>query len=193
VTGFTTIAESDGGHWTLNGSVTGDGTLDLGSDGTLTLNGAVNISTVAFGASGSSNLSLETPAQFSSTLSGFGSGDTIYLAGIAADSLTYTAHVLTLFGSAGDVVDTLSFMGKYDAADFSLRAVGNGTEILFAGTDAAVRGTGLPDFMPQGVGGPDAIGGGFNGAPGAWQLVSEPDRIIDGLAMLHTGHAWPGS
>lgn len=139
ITGFTTIDETAHAHWTLHGSITGTGAIALGSGSNLTLNGAVSIAKVDL-ATGDT-LHLGTPGQFTSTIAGFGSGDTVDVSGILAASLTYNAGTLTLLDAGGSVLDTLSFAGKYSQADFGLASDTNGgTDIIFAGKEDAVSG-----------------------------------------------------
>jgi hypothetical protein len=92
----------------------------------------VKIDSIAFGAN--DLLVLGTPGWVTSVLSGFGTGDTIDLSGIAAGSLNYASGRLTLYGLDQHVVDTLAFSANYNTNDFALHADGaGGTDIVFTG------------------------------------------------------------
>jgi hypothetical protein len=134
VAGFRHIEAAANSKWTLAGDIGGPGSLQLGAGSSVTLDGAVSIAHVAFGASGSAQLTLDMPAQLGSVFSGFDTGDVIDLQGIAATSLSYANGTLSLLDSAQTVVDTLVFTGHYTQSDFALRADGAGTEVVYAGT-----------------------------------------------------------
>ncbi len=153
VTGFTTIEENAQANWSLGGSITGTGALDMGKHATLTLDGTVSIATLAFAAAGHDTLKLDQGTLLTSALAGFGTGDSIDLAGIQASTLKYADQTLTLFDAAGNLVDTLSFDGAYTQADFALQATKNGTDLLFAGTLPPAGMAHMPD-TPQG---PDGL------------------------------------
>ena len=100
------------------------------------LDGAVSIAKIAFGGSG--NLTLVDPTMVGSSLAGFGQGDAIDLQGIAAKSLGYSGGTLTLYGATGQVLDTLSFAGRYTIANFTLHGDGQGgVRVAYAATPAA--------------------------------------------------------
>jgi hypothetical protein len=186
VTGFTTLDEDAHGRWTLAGTITGDGALNIGADATLTLNGSVSIATVAFDAGGNERLTLDVPGAFASPLSGFGSGDSIDLVDIQATSLKYTGHMLTLFGANGSTVDTLTFDGKYTQADFALQATRGGTEVIYAG--AHDQPWGLSDFLPQGIMAPQDAHGAFGAVPTAGYLAVGLEHGLEDVVMVHFGH-----
>jgi hypothetical protein len=135
VTGFTTITEDASAHWTFSGSISGKGTLDIGTKAQLTLHGTVSIASIAFAAPGASTLTLETAKAVTSIFSGFGPGDIIDLPTIQANALTFQQNTLTLLNSNNQVVDTLLFANGLTQQDFGLAAAGTGTEILYAGPD----------------------------------------------------------
>jgi hypothetical protein len=135
VTGFSSIVEDAHAHWSLTGTISGTGVVEIGEAARLTLNGPVSIRFIAFGAGGDERLALENPTQVTSTFSGFGSGDIIVLSDILATSPQYSNGTLTLFDANHNIVDTLAISGDYDAADFALQPHGNGTEIVYAGED----------------------------------------------------------
>jgi hypothetical protein len=135
VTGFTTITEDASAHWTFSGSISGKGTLDIGTKAQLTLHGTVSIASIAFAAPGASTLTLETAKAVTSIFSGFGPGDIIDLPTIQANALTFQQNTLTLLNSNNQVVDTLLFANGLTQQDFGLAAAGTGTEIFYAGPD----------------------------------------------------------
>jgi hypothetical protein len=132
VTGFTTITESAHATWTLEGKVSGSGTLSMGSGTHLELGGPVSIATIQF-TSGTQNLQLDSTSSVTSTFAGFGTGDSIDLIFINATSLKYANGTLTLLDANGKAVDKLAFAGTYTANDFSLHSITNGTEVDYAG------------------------------------------------------------
>jgi hypothetical protein len=137
VTGFANITEDANAIWTLNGTVSGAGTLALGGGATLTLGGTISIGTIAF-AAGGALLTAEAPHALTSTFSGFGTGDVIDLANLVATSFSYANNTLTLFNN-GDKppVDLLTFAGNLSQSDFTLKSDGHGgTDILHAGAHA---------------------------------------------------------
>ena len=137
VTGITTIDEKAGGIWTLQGSISGQGTVDIGKGASLTLTGgAVSIPSVVFAHGGDDTLVLGSPASFTATLSGFGSGDQIDLAGVKANALSYANGTLTLFGAGHSTVATLNFAGSYSTANFTLEEQHGTAEVLYTGNPA---------------------------------------------------------
>jgi fibronectin-binding autotransporter adhesin len=187
VTGFTTIDEDAHAHWTLTGTITGNGALSIGEDSSLTLNGSVSIGAVGFASGGNDRLTLDAPNAFSSPLSGFGSGDSIDLAGIQATSLKYANHTLTLLDVNGTIVGALTFQGKYTQADFALQASHGGTDVIYAGTDN--ESWGFRDFLPQGIAQPEDAHGAYDATQAASYLAAGLGRELEGVAIVHFGHA----
>jgi hypothetical protein len=148
VTGFNTIQEAAKADWTLQGSITGTGAIDIGSGDKLTIDAPVSIPTIAF--TGPADLTLGEPNAVTTIFSGFSTGDIIKLIGIEASSLTFNADTLTLLNASGATVDTLTFTGKYHKSDFALQPLGANTEIVFAGPDAPIAGP-LQDFQSDGA------------------------------------------
>jgi hypothetical protein len=183
VTGFTTINEAANARWTLSGIISGTGSIEIGGGATLTLDGTVSISTLAFGSVGNETLRLEKPVDFTSSLSGFGAGDTIFLSGIEATSLIYAGHSLTLFDASGTAVDTLTFDGRYIQADFGLDAVQSGTNLIFARAEMAPNDFLHPTFGPP----PYEPLAGAGGLPFATGFRQAPEDTV----MLHFGHVLP--
>ncbi len=179
ITGFSTITEDSHAHWTLDGAISGTGSIALNSDAYLALSsGTVSIASIVFGAGGGETLYFGAPASVSSTLSGFGTGDRIDLDNIQASSLKYADGTLTLLDANNAIVDTLTFAGNYNTADFTLQREGQTTEVVYAGENA------LPlsrNFMTQN-----------NGHASLSPLVAEPVHMAmphqDGLPFFM---AWP--
>jgi hypothetical protein len=106
-----------GGTLSFIGGVTGAGSLDIASAATLSLSGSVSSGQrVAFEAA-AGQLKLGLPAQFSGSIYDFVKGDTIDLASIAASSLTFSGHALTVHESGGATF-ALNFAGTYTQANF---------------------------------------------------------------------------
>jgi autotransporter family porin len=139
VTGFTTVTESAHATWTLQGTLTGAGTLTIGSGSHLELSGPVSIATIQF-ANGAQNLELDKPGAVTSTFAGFGTGDSIDLVSINAASLQYANGTLTLLDANGKALDKLLFSGSYSQSDFALHSIANGTELDYAGPAPATLG-----------------------------------------------------
>jgi hypothetical protein len=179
VTGFTTIDEENKADWSLTGTITGGGVLAMGNDATLALSGNISIATLSFGAGGNDILDMAKSTPLTSALSGFGSGDVIDLAGIQASSLKYAGQTLTLLGTNGSVVDTLTFDGKYTQADFALQAVHGGTDLLFAGSESPA------DFLPEIFG--QQPGGliGLAPEPGGLHILNDFARSLENTILFH--------
>jgi len=146
VSGYGTIASTgigifdrgsitaSGGTLVLDGVVHGSGAVQIAAGSTLKLTadtiGGVQIAFLGAGAS------LDLPHGFAddATIHGFGSGDSIVVAG-AADALSWNAHddVLSV-SSAGQVVDTLRFSGSFLSNPFALSQTSAGAIITLAGT-----------------------------------------------------------
>jgi hypothetical protein len=184
ITGFRTIDEDASGHWTLAGDIAGEVSLSIGTDATLTLNGIVSIAAVGFDVGGGERLDLDAPMQFTSALSGFGTGDTINLVGLQATSLKYGGHILNLLNAEGSIVETLTFEGKYTQDDFALHAMHGGTEILYAGANDQHEG--MSDFLPPCVAPIQDEHGDFGAVLTDFYLVTGFERgMVD--VMLHPG------
>jgi hypothetical protein len=135
ITGITDIVADAGAHWRLDGALSGAGTLTLEAGARITLGGTVNIATIAFTGADSA-LHIDTKAAPGSAFTGFGAGDVIDLAAVQAQSLHFSAGVLSLYGANGGLVDTLHFTGNYQQSDFSLQPYGAGTDVVYAGAGA---------------------------------------------------------
>jgi hypothetical protein len=162
VAGITDFVEGTDARWTLSGSLTGAGALDIGADARLTLDGASSIATIAFAAGGYGRLTLEQPALVTSVLAGFSIGDKIDLSGIQATSFKLSHDTLTLFNASHAVVDTMQFSGHLTDADLFVYVDGRSTDITYAGTGQAA-------------------------APVEWQHAGLPHAGLPHAGMLHGG------
>ena len=135
ILGITAISEDAGGNWTLQGTVTGPGELDIGKRAHLTLSGGpARISTIAFASGGHATLTLGSAAGVTSVFSGFGGGDSIDLDSVQGTSLSYADGTLSVLGANEAVLATLDFAGSYTLADFRLDTDGANTDIVYAGS-----------------------------------------------------------
>ncbi len=150
-----------GGPITVQGEVTGFGTLDgaLDNSGTIGATGGSLVVTGALTASGTltvtagavlrlestsaasqtvtfsgGKLVLDSLAGSQAVIAGFGRGDTIDIAGVAADTGSFAGGVLALSNSAGGGgLGALSVAGAYQDTNFHVVALNPGTtEITFA-------------------------------------------------------------
>ncbi len=154
-TGLTTIAETTGANWTLQGSNTlsagtsliarddstltitgslsGSGALRLDSGATISADAGLGVASLRF-TGGSEKLSLGSADPVSTAIAGFSTGDTIHL-GFAVSKLSFADHVLTLFDGTNQI-ETLTLDGHYTAADFQLHSSSGSADIVYAGGSA---------------------------------------------------------
>src|SRR6516164_6470527 len=99
----------------------------------------INFGSVVFDASAAWTVTLDNPAAFTGTISGFASGDVIDLTGRAATNVTYSSSVLTVLNGDATVA-TLNLAGSYTSADFSLSPDG------FGGPEPGIAVTGPPEI-----------------------------------------------
>lgn len=106
---------------TITGSLNGSGSAAIDPGVVLDISGQLGLASMNFISGGNETLALGGPGSVTSTISGFGSGDTIDLLHAAgtSDSFSFFNNTLTVTGSQG-VVDTLDFAPGYSGADFSL-------------------------------------------------------------------------
>jgi hypothetical protein len=111
----------------------------------------VNFASVVFDPGAAWTVTLDDPAAFTGTISGFASGDIIDLTGRAATNVTYSSGVLTVLNGDATVA-TLNLAGSYTSADFSLRPDGLG------GPETGIAATGPPAIAApsSATGAPDA-------------------------------------
>jgi VCBS repeat-containing protein len=154
-----------GGNITINGAITGSGHALISGAGTLGF-GAASSADVTFAADAAGRLTLEHPAYFTGTISGFSSDDQIDLANInyATASLynvTYSAStdITTLVITDGTSANTLQFVGNYTVhTAWHVSSDSHGGTLL---TDAPVDGSAAPsaelaDTMATALTTPDA-------------------------------------
>ena len=112
--------------------MTGSGTLQISGGGVLDLGGAVNSgATIQFEGTGG-KLNLNAPASFSGLFKGFGLGDTIDLAGIAATSASYSNTLGDLIVSDnGSTVASLPLVGEIPGTQFSVLSDGGSGSLVF--------------------------------------------------------------
>jgi len=175
-TGITTIDEAAKANWTLtggailqsgqtlnvdgaltiSGTASGGGTAVIESGATLMADGALSVTSVQF-SGGTESLVLGSATSVTSTLSGFGIGDTIDLVKLVANGERFADGTLTLLSGSTQVAQ-LALAGNYTSNNFTLTSDGHGgTDIGFvAGAHAAMaQDFGLPqdatDWLPQHV------------------------------------------
>ena len=128
------------------GAVDGAGGSDVlelaAGTGNKTLSGLgtsfTNFETVVFDPNAGWTVTLDNPAAFTGTISGFAAGDILDLTGRAATGVTYAGGVLTV-KNGGAVVTALHLTGSYTTADFSLSSDGHGgTNIGIGGQPAGI-------------------------------------------------------
>jgi hypothetical protein len=127
---------AENGTLTLATGLSGatSGTVQIDSGATLVAGSSVSGNQMVFG--GPASLILVDPTAITGTIGSFGSGDVIDAEGLNANTLTYAGGTLTLEFN-GTKLATLSFLGTYDASDFSLTSDGHGgTDISFTGSKA---------------------------------------------------------
>jgi hypothetical protein len=126
-----------GGALTISGTASGGGTAAIDSGAKLTVDGALSVASVQF-TGGTESLVLGSPTSVTSTLSGFGTGDTIDLVKLVANGEHFAHGTLTLLSGSMQVAQ-LTLAGNYTSNNFTLTSDGNGgTDIGFvAGAHAA--------------------------------------------------------
>jgi hypothetical protein len=148
-----TITESSTGQLTIDGSLTGTGTIDI-SQLPLTLNGAVGAGqSIAF--SGTSEvLDLGSPNSFSGTVTNFAAGDTIDLTSVPLGSITamtFISGVLTLTEATGKIDIAFADPNQFGADHFALFSDGAGTGITLSSAAVAGAHTGEPALTHAGA------------------------------------------
>ncbi len=137
---------AQGGTLGLHAIVTGTGAITIDAGATLDVFGTLTAAGIDF-ASGGDTLVLGKPADVTTTLSGFGTGDTVDLQKIIATTLTYSGGTLTLLDGTTPV-KTLILSGDYTLADFAVQSDGGtGTDVYYAAQDAIA--TAAPSYHVQ--------------------------------------------
>jgi VCBS repeat-containing protein len=154
-----------GGNITINGAVTGSGSAMISGAGSLGF-GAASSADVTFAADAAGRLTLEHPAYFTGTISGFSNDDQIDLANISyatasVYNVTYnaSADLTTLVITDGTSANTLQFVGNYTVhTAWHVSSDSNGGTLL---TDSPLDGSAassaeLADTMATALATPDA-------------------------------------
>ena len=97
----------------------GTGAVDIGANGTVTLNNGADANSLANFLADTGSLELSNPMNFLGTIAGFALGDSIDLRLVAANTATLAGGVLTLKENLATVAK-LHFSGSYSLADFHL-------------------------------------------------------------------------
>ncbi|HMK01227.1 MAG TPA: hypothetical protein VK552_18070, partial [Reyranella sp.] len=120
-----------GGNLLLYGRVMGAGTLAATTGSTLTLQAAVGADqTLAF--SPNARAVLDDARAFDGTITGFGAGDVLNIAGTTATSATWSNGMLTLATAFGAI--QLNVSGSYASNGFTVQADGLGGTNVTGGT-----------------------------------------------------------
>jgi hypothetical protein len=147
-----TIAASRG-VLVLESAVSGAGTITIAAGASLLAVKSLAARDVVFETGGPARLIIDPAANVTSTLSGFGAGDTIDLRGLDVASVTFSRGTLTLENGDGVAIGSMHFLGSYTKANFALSPdTASGTSIAFAATPAVLAEANsrmLEDFMPS--------------------------------------------
>ena len=126
------VLTAQGGTLAVHADIIGAGNATIDAGATLDAFGTLAVASVVF-AGASASLALDKPTDATSTLSGFGAGDTIDLVRLLANGESFENGTLSLT-EGGSVVATLALAGNYTSNDFTLTSDGNGgTTIGFVG------------------------------------------------------------
>ena len=136
------------------------GTIDLVGTGAAEFKVAVDAGQSLLFTGKGGFLTLDDPATFAATIKGFKKGDTIDLAAVTADAVSFSKGKLTIT-DAGTPVATLALKGHYKTREFVVTSEGAaGTEITIGAPATGAA----PHFLDAG---PSAHRGGSPGAEGA--------------------------
>jgi T5SS/PEP-CTERM-associated repeat protein len=131
------VVSASGGTLVLNSVVSGTGQMQIADGSTLVLNGSsIGVPSIAFTGS-TGTLSLAHGIAEHATITGFGAGDSILMAGVDGMSFNASTDVMTLT-SGTQVVDTLHLSGSYASNAFTLTQSGADAMIGFASAHPAV-------------------------------------------------------
>jgi hypothetical protein len=171
------IAEAKSDTLTIDGAVSGAGTIDV-SAAPLTLNGGVGSGQqIVFSGTGET-LVLGDAAAIAGKIEGFALGDTIDLSGVASSAIQgthFAGGVLTLDATGGDIKLTFASPAGFGSDIFDLAADGHGTMITLT----------KPGKM--GMLAPDAVSG------GGWMLSDENPSIAGWLLSAVARHSGPAA
>jgi len=146
---------ANGGNITIDGAVTGSGTVQIDCQATVAFGAASSENTI-FG-QGAGTLELSQSDEFTGAISGFGTNDRIDLSNIAfATSMTAsyapnqdgTGGTLTV--SDGIVTANIAFVGDYQATGFQVASDGQGGSVVTYAppSDGAAAGDAAPGSVP---------------------------------------------
>jgi hypothetical protein len=147
-----TITESSTGQLTIDGSLTGTGTVDI-SQKPLTLNGSVGIGQNISFTGTNEVLDLGSPNSFGGTVNNFAVSDTIDLTSVPIGSITamtFVSGVLTLTEATGKINITFANPSQFGADHLALFTDGTGTGITLS--SAAAVGANAADLAPNHAG-----------------------------------------
>ena len=135
-----TIKETSTADLTINGKLSGDGSIDIGHS-PLTLDGSVAAGQHIQFSGTSETVDLGSPNSFSGTVNDFAIGDTIDLTSVALGSITsmnFTAGILTLTEATGKIDITFASPNQFGADHFALFTEGAGTGITLSSAPQAL-------------------------------------------------------
>ena len=115
---------ANGGTLSITGGAGGTGVATIDASSVLNVTGSLTIPSVVF-AGGSSTLDLGLPGSITSTISGFGTTNTIDLLGVVGTTASLAGTVVTVSGSGGSVA-TLHFTGSYAGHTFTVASDSHG-------------------------------------------------------------------
>jgi hypothetical protein len=136
-----------GGTLDLKGVAGGSGNITLGAGATLVVRASTDVADISFAAGAADQFRVDTTSLPKSEMIGFGAGDTIDLEQSRVQTVSFVNGTLTLDNALGNIIGSLSFLGSYDSANFTLTADGHGgTDIGFTSPVAALAGE-LQDLL----------------------------------------------
>ena len=135
---------ANGGNITIDGAVSGNGTVDIEGQATFEF-GAASSANAMFGPGAAGTIKLDDSADFTGTVSGFGADDRIDLSDIAFATGVTTNYLANQGGTGGTLVVSngtttanIAFMGQYQSADFHAASDNDGgTVVSYAPSQAA--------------------------------------------------------
>jgi hypothetical protein len=142
------VAEAAKGTLDFVAGVTGSGTLKIDAGASVECDSAADEALTASFAGAGATLALKDPAAFAATISGFASGDTIDLLGVAATSAILGAGDTLVIANGSTTVATLQLSGNYAGDSFAASSDGkSGTSITLSTSPGATSLAGLHLFI----------------------------------------------
>lgn len=117
------------GSTTVTGSLTGSGSAVIDPGTVLDVTGQLGLARISFAGGSNATLAVGTPGSVTSTISGFGTGDSIDLLHKAGTSASFFDNVLTVSNTKG-VIAALDFSPGYSAANFALASDHHGGTVI---------------------------------------------------------------